>query len=495
MRTMPYNFAYNSKTSLSPGLSSAISYNKGLQKLYDNTSIGLSTGKSVNSSYDNSTLYFKDMRLTERAAGLNSVLDSVGMIVTTLTSSDQSIKSLTELVQLAKSVASYAADSVNKSAEIQSEFGFEDKQVITDISGINDEDLIVFRTGDAHKMEGSVPVEKTMRLNELGIAVGDSFNIKVGDGEWVSLEVKTDDMRLDAFLGQLTTLVGEDKLQYEIKDGQLTFISPDRSPILVGDQHYLPGTTTIDDTNTTPNVASKLGLDLGHTIEITAGETIEDLLKDISSIDGIKADLNAKGKIVITSTLGDDLVIGDLRGKTAEFTGIQGGAENGLNARQRYAEEYNEILKQIDDLVKDSTFNGLNLLQGDNIRVVFNEEGTSVRTISGVKLDTASLGLAEAVGDWQDSADIAESLKQITDAITRVRGATNKLQQDLYMVQSRESFLTEMANTYLTGAETMTAANLEEVSAQLLAIKTQQDLAAEVISLTLQSNAQILSMF
>lgn len=38
-----------------------------------------------------------------------------------------------------------------------------------------------------------------MKLSELGIETGDSFNIKVGDGEWVTLKVADEDMRVDAF--------------------------------------------------------------------------------------------------------------------------------------------------------------------------------------------------------------------------------------------------------------------------------------------------------
>ncbi|MGN0904476.1 MAG: hypothetical protein ACI4PW_04895 [Alphaproteobacteria bacterium] len=495
MKTMPYNFSYGTRTSLPGNLSTAINYNKGLQALYDNTSLALSTGKYINSSHDNSTLYFKDMRLTERASGLTSVLDSVSTITTTLSSVDEAVTSLTDLVKQAKASATYAAESINKTAKMVSEYTFKDDQILTDTGSLKDGDTILFRTGDARQMEASVPVEKKMKLSDLGIAAGDSFNIKVGDADWVSMTVADEDMRLDAFLGQVTTLVGEDKLQYEIKDGKLTFTSPDRSPILVGDQHYLPGTNEIDETNTDPNVASKLGLDLGHSITIRDGQTVEEFANEISAIDGIDAFVNTRGKLQISSVYGDDLVIGDLQGKAAEFMGVQGGAEDGVNARQKYAEQYNTLLKQINDLVKDSRFDGLNLLEGDNIRVVFNEEGTSVRTIQGIRLDTESLGLEEAAGDWQDPADISDSLSRLESALTKVRSAANKFQQDMQMVQSRETFLTGLGETFKNGAEVLTKADLDEVSALLIAIETQQELAMQVTSITLDSNASILSMF
>ena len=55
--------------------------------------------------------------------------------------------------------------------------------------------------------------------------------------------------------------------------------------------------------------------------------------------------------------------------------------------------DFNNILGQIDSLAKDASYNGVNLLDGDDLKVVFNETGSSSQTISGVTFDTAGLGL------------------------------------------------------------------------------------------------------
>lgn len=158
---MPYNFSsYGTSTRLPSSLASNVNFGKDLAAAYDSLSVSLATGKTVNSSYENSVLYFKDMRLNERAAGLDSVLDSVGKISTTLSAVDDSISALTELVQQAKASATYAAESVNKPAKMTSEYGFEDEQVLTDISGFKDGDEIIIRTGNMKEMTASVPVEK-----------------------------------------------------------------------------------------------------------------------------------------------------------------------------------------------------------------------------------------------------------------------------------------------------------------------------------------------
>ncbi|WP_346914383.1 flagellin [uncultured Roseibium sp.] len=65
--------------------------------------------------------------------------------------------------------------------------------------------------------------------------------------------------------------------------------------------------------------------------------------------------------------------------------------------RAQYAEEYNELLTQIEDLAKDSGYKGKNLLggTGNDLSVTFNEDGTSSLAISAVDFTdtTSSTGL------------------------------------------------------------------------------------------------------
>ena len=56
------------------------------------------------------------------------------------------------------------------------------------------------------------------------------------------------------------------------------------------------------------------------------------------------------------------------------------------------------MLTQIDALAKDASYNGINLLNGDDLKVVFNENGTSSLTIAGVTFNAGGLGLAAISG-------------------------------------------------------------------------------------------------
>ena len=80
----------------------------------------------------------------------------------------------------------------------------------------------------------------------------------------------------------------------------------------------------------------------------------------------------------------------------ATGTGATAAAATGsVNAaRQTLAAEFDAIRTQIDQLANDASFNGNNLLQSDDLTVIFNEDGTSSLTISGVDFDSQGLNIS-----------------------------------------------------------------------------------------------------
>ena len=61
--------------------------------------------------------------------------------------------------------------------------------------------------------------------------------------------------------------------------------------------------------------------------------------------------------------------------------------------------QFNELLKQIDQLADDAGYKGINLLEGDELTVTFNEGRTSTISIQGEKADSKALGITEAT-NW-----------------------------------------------------------------------------------------------
>ncbi len=89
--------------------------------------------------------------------------------------------------------------------------------------------------------------------------------------------------------------------------------------------------------------------------------------------------------------------------------------------RASLVNQYNNIITQITTTSQDSSFNGINLLNGDNLKLTFDETGKSTLNITGVTFDAAGLGLASLVGgtDFLDNNSANAALAKLGSASTR----------------------------------------------------------------------------
>ena len=152
-------------------------------------------------------------------------------------------------------------------------------------------------------------------------------------------------------------------------------------------------------------------------------------------------------------------------------------------------------MKQIDELVQDTSYKGINLLKGDNLTVVFNESRTSTLELKGVTFDSTGLGFTASKNEWISTDDIDESLDQITKATSMLRAQASEFGQNLSTVQIREDFTENMINNLTTGADKLTLADANEEAANLLALQTRQSLATNSLSLASQSAQSVLKLF
>ena len=74
--------------------------------------------------------------------------------------------------------------------------------------------------------------------------------------------------------------------------------------------------------------------------------------------------------------------------------------------RANLISQYNNIITQIDTTSQDASFNGINLLNGDDLKLTFNETGKSTLTLKGVVFNAAGLGLGQLTSgtDFLDNA-------------------------------------------------------------------------------------------
>ena len=174
-------------------------------------------------------------------------------------------------------------------------------------------------------------------------------------------------------------------------------------------------------------------------------------------------------------------------------------ATGDTNERSTLAVQFNELLSQINSIANDSTFNGLNLLQAtpDNLAVEFNEDNTSNLTITGLDSTTATSGIniAVAANNFGLNANIDTALTSISSALTTLRSNASTLGSNNTILTTRLDFTTNLVNTLETGSGKLTLADLNEESANLLALQTRQQLGLNSLALASQSERAILSLF
>ena len=164
--------------------------------------------------------------------------------------------------------------------------------------------------------------------------------------------------------------------------------------------------------------------------------------------------------------------------------------------RASYVDRYNDILTQIDQLAKDAGYKGVNLLGGtdQSLTVVFNEDRSSSLTIKGVDGSAAGLGLTPEA-DWSENTAIDAALTKIDSAISSLRSMSSEFGNNYSVVQTREEFTENLINVLEEGADKLTLADMNEESANMLALQTRQQLAINSLSLASQAAQSVLKLF
>ena len=233
-------------------------------------------------------------------------------------------------------------------------------------------------------------------------------------------------------------------------------------------------------------------------VEITEDMTVEKFRQAINNLDGISADFDTKGHLVVSGEQGDDLVMVNDAGSNV-LKNLYGSdvvsATNGSNERATYAKQFDDILTQIDQLVQDTSYKGINLLNGDDLTVVFNEYRTSTLELKGVTFNSTGLGLTRVADEWKSTITIDQSLDQITKATSMLRAQASEFGQNLSTVQIREDFTENMINNLQTGADKLTLADMNEEAANLLALQTRQQLATNSLAMANQAAQSVLKLF
>jgi len=261
---------------------------------------------------------------------------------------------------------------------------------------------------------------------------------------------------------------------------------------------------------TTVNAGGNLLINVGatsYTVAITASESISSIEAQINAITGlgstgaVTASDDGSGHLVLTGNTNTTAFTVVANAESAALGVTTSATANNAVApvsatRTTLQGNYNALLTQINQLAGDSSYNGVNLLAGDNLQVLFNENGTSSLTIAGVNFDSTGLGLSTISGTgFLDNNNIATTETAINSAITAVRAQTETFGTNSSTISTRQTFEQNMINTLQTGASNLVLADQNQESANLLTEQTQQQLEISALSIANQANQSVLKLF
>ncbi|WP_061023249.1 DUF1522 domain-containing protein [Bradyrhizobium sp. CCH5-F6] len=252
----------------------------------------------------------------------------------------------------------------------------------------------------------------------------------------------------------------------------------------------------------------------GTPVNVTFGDGTNGTVKTLDQLNAqlqanhLTATIDANGVLTVTtvneyasSTLGSTLAGGAVGGTITgvlAFTTAQPPVQDPVaqTARSNLVNQFNNILAQIDTTSQDSSFNGVNLLNGDTLKLVFNETGSSTLSINGVVFNAAGLGLSNLVNgvDFIDNGATNKVLASLNAASSTLRSEGSTLGSNLSIVQVRQDFSKNLINVLQTGSSNLTLADTNEEAANSQALSTRQSIAVSALSLANQSQQSVLQL-
>jgi flagellin len=257
--------------------------------------------------------------------------------------------------------------------------------------------------------------------------------------------------------------------------------------------------------------AQTLIVNVGGTSQtFTAGatETVSTFVKKINDANvGLKAELTSDNKFKLSALGGESLDVGAgtanaTLGLAADPAATVRTATTTSQTRQNSAAQFNELRAQISQIAKDASFNGVNLLGGDNLKVLFNEKtetaDQSTLTIKGASFDAQSLGInavaATGINGFQTDSEVNTTLKGLEGALNSLRAQSATFGSQLAVIQTRQDFTKLTVNTLRSGADNLVIADQNEEAANLLTLQTRQQLSSQALALASQQQQSVLRL-
>jgi flagellin len=477
----------------------------------------LATGLKVNSALDNPSNFFTAASLNSRAGDMANLLDSMSNGIKTIEAADNGLSSITKTVESMQSTLRQARQ--DKSFKTQS------YSVGTGTAASGQK--ISFSGGAV----GTTPVDINLTKGTAGTAsitfgaggtltdAADKIDFAVTvDGTAQNISITGADV---AAVGDNNATLTADEFR-TILASKVTGVDVGGTGSTISLTSKTTGTSsgvsvgaaTVTDGGTANSTLTATLAGLNAAIAGTGGaadggafKTADELVTEINNTASLQGKVHASndsGKLRIENQSTQDL---DVDGATAAgvLDGTSTGASTigGNDVRKNLSKQFNDLRDQLDKFADDASFNGINLLRGDKLKLTFNETGTSTIDIQAKDADgdptsvnNATLGITSAAeSDFDSDASLDARLSTLGDALGTLRSQSSSFGSNLSIVENRQDFTKRMINTLETGAANLTLADTNEEAANLLALQTRQQLSSTALSMASQADQAVLRLF
>jgi flagellin len=490
----------------------------------------LATGLKVNSALDNPTNFFTASQLNSRASDMANLLDSMSSGIKTIEAADNGLKSITKTVEMMQSTLRQARQ--DKSFKSQSYTIAPGGGVTPGLEamglaggGLSGSSMVylsdIYATKTAENAYTALDFDNAGAFGEslsfsIALNGGATHSVAISATNATTLAISIDGgaastatiananaVSLDELSGALDGAFGTAGLAIDTSNagGKIAFSSTAAADYPNAD---------IAITGITASNAPVLATSLGFTAGGVGSETHQ-----LKSVDRLVAEINGNsalnsavratsdaGKLRFENLSNQDLTVNGTSGSVID-SGIGSTVIGGNDVRTNLVGQFNNLRDQLDKFADDASFNGINLLRGDKLKLTFNETGTSNlevqtsdETGTPTPINTSALGIdAVTTQDLSSDANIDARLDAVKTALDSLRSQSSSMGSKLSVVENRTAFTKSMVNTLETGAANLTLADTNEEAANLLALQTRQQLSSTALSMASQADQAVLRLF
>jgi flagellin len=440
-----------SDITLSNGIRSNLLSLQSNSELLERTQTRLATGKKVNTALDDPLNYFQSSSMRVRGGDLSRLLDGIGLGIKTLEQADAGIRAMARLVETMQAGARASKLSAASNAMLGSA---SDKDYRPD------------------PVTGAMP-QMTTTATSMTITP--------------------------------TIPAGYVAPAYPVPAAFVVVIPVPLAQRVAGDATGMTAQSLANAINTSagnlgPNISGAVRPYVSAKVD-EGGRLLISNTSGSSSINGVVSNstmtIAVAGGAAPTNTLGS--IFGNIPAPTTAATATNTGAMTGVfnETRYRFALQYSDLIDQVTNLAKDAGYNGTNLLYGQTLDMVFNEDNTTRLVVRGVVFDATGLGLTrnDNAYNFQSDKEIEDAVQVSNNALKALRTQAATFGQNMTVAQTRQDFTKEAVKFLQIGSDQLVVSDINEEGANILALQTRQQLSTQALSLASQSEQSVLRLF